>query len=69
MQKEHDDTNKKVCDTCDNAYIVFLYYLCSRKLKAVNQMRNRFVLVILSLVVCFVTVVAAEKRLGSTTFL
>ena len=57
MQKEHDDTNKKVCDTCDNAYIVFLYYLCSRKLKAVNQMRNRFVLV---------TSEAAGKRSSST---
>ena len=66
MQKEHDDTNEEVCDTCDNAYIVFLYYLCSRKLKAVNQMRNRFVLVILSLVVCFVTSEAAGKRSSST---
>ena len=34
----HNDTNKKVCETCDNAYILFLHYLCSGKLKALNQM-------------------------------
>ena len=62
----NNDTNEKVCETCDNAYIFFLLYLCTRKLKIVNQMRNRFVLVILSLVVCFVTTEAAGKRSGST---
>ena len=29
----HHDTNKKVCETCDNAHIIFLYYLCTRKIK------------------------------------
>ena len=61
----NNDTNEKVCETCDNAYIFFLLYLCTRKLKSVNQMRNRFVLVILSLVVCFVTSMAAGKRSSS----
>ena len=36
-QKTYNDTNKKVCDTCDNARFVFLPYLCSRKLKTINQ--------------------------------
>ena len=62
----HHDTFKKVCETCDNAHIEFLHYLCNRKLKTLNQMRNRFVLVILSLVVCFVTTEAAGKRSSST---
>ena len=61
----NNDTNEKVCETCDNAYIFFLLYLCTRKLKSVNQMRNRFVLVILSLVVCFVTSMAAGRRSSS----
>lgn len=30
----HDDTNKKVCDTCDNANMFFLLYLCNQKTKS-----------------------------------
>lgn len=33
----HHDTNKKVCETCDNAHIIFLYYLCTRKLKLLTK--------------------------------
>ena len=62
----HDDTNKKVCETCDNACIIFLPYLCTRKTKRGQPMKNRFVLVILSLVVCFVTTEAVGKRSSST---
>ena len=44
----------------------FCRIFAAEKLKEVNQMKNRFVLVILSLVVCFVTTEAAGKRSGST---
>ena len=47
----------------------FCCIFATRKLKAFNQMRNRFVLVILSLVVCFVTTEAAGKRSSSTAAL